>query len=119
MTRIDILKSYLARLAADAAADGKFAGMGSNRAEAAARALLSGAGGMLEALYSDVRLVAGEKGTFAAGAVAGLASRFAEGAVRYGIGKAVEAVKGTLDKDKRAYRAAGKAFKDLAKEIGK
>ena len=119
MTRLDLLKTYLAQLAADTAATGKFAGAGSDRAQAAARALLSGAAGMLEALFEDVKVVAGDGRAAATGAVAGFASRAIEGAVRTGIDKLVEAVTASLDKDKRARRSAGRAVTDAAKRMGR
>ena len=115
MTRADFLKMYLAQLAADTSAQGKFVGAGSDRAEAAARAILNGGAHMLEALLGDVKQVAGDHGSLAANAVASFASRAVEHGVQVGIGKAVDFVKTALDKDKRAKRAAGKALMDFAK----
>lgn len=123
MTRIDLLKAYLAKLAFDVAAEGKFVGAGSDRAEAAARAILSGAAGMLEALAGDVKQVAGDHGSVAVNMVAGLASRTVgsavDGAIRTGVDKLVGAVADALDKGKREKRAAGKAFMDAAKRMGR
>lgn len=119
MSRTDLLKSYLAQLAADTTASGKFTGAGSDRAEAAARALLSGAAGMLEAFFEDVKTVAGDGRVLATGAVAGLASRAVDRGIRVGMDKLVEAVTATLSKDRREKRATGKAFMDAAKMLGR
>ena len=119
MTRVDLLKTYLARLAADVAADGKFVGVGSDKVEAAARALLSGTGGMIEALLEDVKAAAGGGGSVATQMVAGFASRAVENGIRTGMVKLVEAIAVSLDKDKRARRETGKAFMDAAKGMGR
>lgn len=118
-TRTDLLREYLARLAADAAAAGKFAGAGSDRAEAAARALLSGAAGVLEALLGDVKTVAGDGRDAATGLVAAFASRAVEGAVRTGIEKVADAVAGHFDKGRRERQKVGRAFMDAAKRVGR
>jgi len=117
MTRTDLLKAYLKRLAIDAAADGKFAGAGSDRAAAVARALISGSGGMLVALLEDVKRVAGDGRIVATSAVTGLATRAVDGAVRAGIDKLVEAASVALNKGKREQRATGKALMRAAKEM--
>ncbi len=119
MSRTDLLKSYLAQLAADTAAHGKFVGMGSDKAEAAAKALLGGGAGMLEALLEDVKTVAGDGRSAATGAIAGLASRAVEQGIRTGMNKLGEAISTALDKDKRDRRKAGKAIMDAAKGAGR
>ena len=119
MTRTDTLKAYLAQLAADTAACGKFAGAGSNRAEAAARAMLSGAGGMLEALFEDVKHVAGDGRNVATAMAGGFASRAVDGAIRTGMDKLFEAVAVSLNKDRREKRKAASAFMDAAKRMGR
>lgn len=119
MIRTDVLKTYLAQLAADVSASGKFAGVGSDRAEAAARALLSGAGGMLEALLEDVKHVAGDGRGFATAAVGSFASRAVDGAIRTGMDKLFEAISVSLDKGKREQRAAGRKLMDVAKRMGR
>lgn len=119
MTRIDLLKAYLAKLAFDVAAEGKFVGVGSSRSEAAARAVLSGAGGMLDALLEDVKTAAGDGRDVATQMVTGLASRAVENGIRFGMGKLVEAATVAFDKDKREKRATGKAFMDAARRIGR
>jgi len=118
-TDTDILKEYLTRLATRAAADGKFVGMGDDRARAVARALLSGAGGMLGALLEDVKRVAGDGRIAATSAVAGLATRAVERGIRVGMDKLAEAVVGSFDKEKRARKIAGRAIMKAAKEMGR
>jgi len=105
--------------AIDAAAEGKFVGMGSDRAKAAARALLSGASSMLEALLEDVKLVAGDGRIAATSAVSSLASRAVDSAIRTGIDRAVEAVARSFNRETRERRATGKALMRAAKEMGK
>ena len=119
MTRTDIFKAYLAQLAADVSASGKFAGAGSDRAEAAARALLSGAGGMLEALLGDVKHIAGDGRDFATAAVGGFASRVVDDAIHTGVGKLFEAISVSLDKERREKRKTGRALMDAAKRMGR
>ena len=119
MSRTDLLKAYLAQLAADSAAAGKFVGVGSDKVEAAARALLSGTGGMLEALFEDVKRAAGDGRSIATAAVASTASRVVEGAIRVGMNKAAEAIASHFDEGARERRKVAKAFMDAAKEMGR
>ncbi|MDE3097324.1 MAG: hypothetical protein KGK07_15155 [Chloroflexota bacterium] len=118
MTRVDTLKLYLAQLAADVAAEGKFVGAGSDRAEAAARAILGGAAGMLEALLEDVKTAAGDGGSVATQMITGIASRAVENGIRIGMSKLVGAVTASLDKDKREKRKTGRAIMAAAKKMG-
>lgn len=119
MTRTDTLKMYLAQLAADTAAQGKFAGAGSDKAQAVAHAILNGSAHMIEALLGDVKVVAGDGRSLATTAVANFASRAVEQGIRTGMNKLGEAISAALDKDRRDKRKAGRAFMDAAKGMGR
>jgi len=115
--RRGVLKMYLLMLATKANTTGGFSGVGDDRVEAVAAALANGSRALLDVLWNDVKVLAGEGSTVAQSFLGGLAERVARQGIDRGIDFVADAVSGRRAKD-AARRDVGKQFMDAAQRMG-
>ncbi len=117
--RLGHLRLYLLTLAAEMNATGKFKGAGDDQVEAAARAILSGGGAMVSAMWDDLKSLGGEGRSIAETFATGAAERLA----REGVSKAASFVEGLFTGRQQAKteekRQVGAQFMKAAEKMGR
>jgi hypothetical protein len=121
--RLAHLRQYVAALAADMAADGKFAARGEGSIDAAAKAILTGGGALAAQLAADLRQVGGETAAMlrpaVEGALANAANKAAQAALNHGINAVTGLFNGRARAKTEQQRKVGRALMDGAAKMGR